>query len=195
MDHRLAISLSALALAATTWCFSQTPQFLRECAHLSNEVSAESRFDFGAFANDVNLTEEETVAHKGWVRNYGRKERAEYVQTFSLTEISKEFPVRSGMTIAEMDAAIAENERSFAASEFEQMENMYNLCDERRSINKGSGWISFWVNFKHIFFCDIVIESGTVQSVWVMPGNRTWLTGIYYRISGNGPHKGPDALW
>ncbi len=99
------------------------------------------------------------------------------------------------MTIGEMDDAVTENESSFSASNAEKREEMYNLRWEQRDIQNGIGWVYYWVNFKHLFHCDVVIDSEKVQSVWVMPGNKEWQTGIYDRISGTGGHKGPGRIW
>lgn len=192
MQRRLAIIAATLGIAMTISVASCTSQTKRKTEMAVDNWTADSRFDI---AYDSDLSEEESAAHAESVRNFGQKERTEYIQTYSLKEIAKEFPVIAGMTIFEMDDAIAENERRFDASDFEQMEELYNLGWEQRSIKKGSGWVYFWVNFKHLFHCDIVIESGKVQSVWVMPGNKEWVTGIYYRISGIGAHKGPGRIW
>jgi hypothetical protein len=188
MYPRLIIVAATVAITGMPCLMGCTSQETREAEMAIDDWTADSRFDLDAFVDDA-------TAHAAWVRDFGHKERTEYVQTYALKEIAKEFPVHAGMTIREMDDAIAENERRFVASELAQREEMYNLGWEQRSIQNGSGWVYFWVNFKHLFHCDIVIDSGKVQSVWVMPGNKEWQTGIYYRISGAGVHKGPGRIW
>lgn len=194
--RRLAVIVAAFAILGGLWLVCQTSRETRETEPAVDDWIADSRFDIGAFGDEPNSSNEESAARAEWVRNFGQKERDEYLTFYALKEIAKEFPVRSGMTIPEMDHAVAENERKFdAASTMEQMEQMYNLGWEQRSIIKGDGWVYFWVNFKHLFHCDIVIESGKVKSVWVMPGTKDSVTGVYYRISGNGVHKGPGRIW
>jgi hypothetical protein len=182
MDRRLILILILAAIAiAMAWLTVQTSETKDEAELSDDDWIADSRFDFGDSPDNASDADS-TV------------QRIEYIQTYGLKEIATEFPVHAGMTLSEMDSAVAANQRSFDASHFEQKQEMYNLGWEQRSISNGTGCVYFWVNFKYLFHCDIVIESGTVQSIWVMPGNAEWATGIYYRIAGNGSHKGPCRI-
>lgn len=171
----LAVMAAAIVIAGRVW---------RDKIWLADE-----RFDFNSIANDPGFSKEDKAAHAEWVRSFGRNERAEYLHTYSLRQIAQDFPIRAGMTLAEMDDAVAANQRKLDACEFEQALAMYNLNSEHRSVLNGSGRVYYWVNFKSLLHCDVVIESNKVQGVWVMPGNKEWTTGIYYRISGSGSHK------
>ena len=125
-----------------------------------------------------------------FVKNFGPEQRLKYIQQFSLGEIAAEFPITAGMTIGEMDMAIAVNEELVKSTEIERLKTVYNLGWEKRVIKEGHGFVYFWVNLKHLFHVGIVIESGAVRSVWVMPGNSEWVSGIYYGISGVGSYEG-----
>ncbi len=195
MRRPLVVIAAALAIAGMVWLGTRSSPATSEPPLAVDDWTVDARFDFETFAKYLQLSEEESADHAEWVRDFGDKERSEYLQTFSLLEIAKEFPVSAGMTIAEMDNAIAENQRNFRDSDSDQKDEMYNFGWEQRDVHHGRGWIYYWVNWKHLLHCDIVIASGRVQSVWVMPGNKEWQTGIYYRISGGGAHQGPGRIW
>ncbi len=112
-----------------------------------------------------------------------------FVKTYRIEEIKKEFPIRAGMTLEELDQV----KRHIGSLPFSR--DGYNLGWEERVVRDGSGWVYFWVNGKHLLHCDIVVEDHQVKSVWIMPGNREWVALVYYRISGVGPHVGPGAWY
>ncbi len=185
MRRRIGVIAAVLAITAALGLAARWEIWHQERSY--------SPFDFDALTID-ETSEEAVAAHHAWVLSYGEEQRAEYLQNYSLPAIAQEFPIRAGMTVAEMDAAIAENLKQFDASEFEQQQDMYNFGHEKRTLNQGSGLVYYWVNFKYLLHCDVVIESGKIESIWVMPGNAEWTTGIYYRISGSGAHKIPAEV-
>lgn len=194
MQHRLVLFVALLVIVVTGRFVGRTSSALHVAEPDAGDWLADARFDFDGFVANFDMPNEESVKRAEWVRNFKEEERTEYLERYSLTAIANEFPIRAGMTISEMRDAIAENEREFDAADDEQRERMYLLGWRSRRIRNGYGWFYFWVNYKHLFHCDIVIESGRVKSVWAMPGNKEWFTTIYYRISGSGIHKAPGKI-
>ena len=108
-----------------------------------------------------------------------------FVEAYKIEEIKREFPVKAGMTLEEVGRV----ERGIHQRPFD--DKGYNLGWGERAVQNGNGWIYFWVNGKHPFHCDLVIEDNKVKSVWVMPGNKEWVAFLHYRISGAGAHVAP----
>jgi len=181
---------SILALGATVWCISKRGERVTEptAVTLDND-----RLHFQHFS--VYGDPEEKVRFDQFVAQFDDAQRREYLDQFALHDIAREFPVHAGMTIEELDHTLVLNEKQFHAADFEKQTTLYNFGWEKRNLQNGDGSIYYWVNFKHLLHCDIVVRSGTIQSVWVMPGNREWVSGIYFRLSGKGPYLGRGQIY
>lgn len=142
-------------------------------------------FDFSLVAT---LAEEQDEDPEGAIDEFKTDfDPDAFVQEFSIDQIREEFPIKAGMTVEEVEQLAEDGDRMFLT---DNMDELYNLGWEERSLEERSGWFYFWVNGKHVFHCDVVIEDERVASVWVMPGNREWMTYVFYRLSGSGGHVG-----
>ena len=115
----------------------------------------------------------------------------QYVKDHRLAEVAADFPIRAGMSLAEADEALRANER-FADTHFP---DAYNFGWETRRITGGSGWVYYWVNGKALLHTNLCVKHNRLESVWVMPGNRAFATGVYYRLSGQGSRLGTNGLF
>lgn len=110
-----------------------------------------------------------------------------FAEMANIGVIRREFPIKAGMSVGEVEDFVKQQD-SLAFDRSKDFEEMYNFSADKRDVRNGSGWMYYWVNGKSLLHCDLVIENGRVKSVWVMPGNEEWLSGVYCRLSGDGDH-------
>lgn len=191
LHQGVAITASIFALGAAFWAISDSGERLREPAPVVR--LDDDRFHLQHFSAYGDA--EEKVLFDEFVAQFGNAQRREYLKQFSLHDIADEFPVRAGMTVDKLDRTLADNEVQLQATDFEKAKTLYSFGWEKRILERGDGSIYFWVNGKHLLHCDIVVRSGVVQSVWVMPGNREWVSGVFFRLSGTGPYLGRAEIY
>ncbi len=98
-------------------------------------------------------------------------------EAFEIPAIRVDFPIKAGMTVEQIDAFVEAQES--LAREID-LEKEYSFGWNKRDIERGNGWLYYWVNGKRLLHCDIVIRNGKAQSVWVMPGNDKWTAMVFF---------------
>ncbi len=192
MKQQAVVVVAGLTLLAAVWFSVGASSRVR----ISNEEEISARIDPARFHMLFNppygdASEEYRADHAATIRrvNADHEFRCQYVDGFMLKELAHDFPLRAGMSLSELDAAVTANQQVAESPELKGLRSVYNLILQERRVENGSGEIFYWVNFRNLFFCDVFIAADTVESVWIMPGNREAFTGIYYRLSGKGRYR------
>lgn len=156
------------------------------CASFSSTSPVD--FDFARV-----LCESEGKSEAAYERFVDSFDENTYRQDYAIGDLERDFPVRAGMTLTELDLFLKDNNQQL--THITDLREIFNFDWEVRHIDNGDGWIYFWVNGKSSLHINLRVQNDLIRSVWVMPGNHEVVTCIYYRISGHGDRCGPNTLY
>jgi hypothetical protein len=126
-----------------------------------------------------------------------------------VADLRRDLPIRAGMTVAQIQHYIAENNAAVRAREKERWDkdksfappifadpahHLYLFVDGGDAADTGGRSLSYWVNGRHQFWLDLAVGNGRVQNIYIAPGNFTAIAPAFL-YDGTGGHVGrlPDS--
>jgi len=151
------------------------------CKPDNNNAENENNESYGNSINN-NKSEKDYVCLLGFEKNTFHQ--WQHVHEIWAKENSDLFPITTGMSIDELNQFISNSDNTTDGGKFSPVMIM------KKSITNRKGYYSIFISGESTLWCDVVLDSYKVSSIWVMAGDRENISNIFFRLGGKGIHKG-----